>query len=90
MALETLGIVKILSALKCAALGLTNAAPVLVANSAQATQQLVTLATPLIVQGATGAAGVVTNGAQAAQGVVTAATPAFTQAGILAMSGPQR
>lgn len=87
MVIETLGVVKALSALKGAAIGLAHATPIMVANSAQATQQIVTAATPLVVQGATGAAGMVQQSAQASQQLVTAATPVVAQAGALTLTG---
>ena len=50
MVLESLGIGKAIIALKGAATGLTAAVPPLINNSAVATQQLVTLATPVVTQ----------------------------------------
>jgi hypothetical protein len=90
MLLETIGVVKAASALKCAAVGLANAFPVIVAHSAQATQQMVTVTTPVVVQGATLASNaavqgatiasqVVANGAQATQNIVTALSPLAQQ-----------
>lgn len=51
MVLESLGIVKAATALKGAALGLAAAVPTLINNSAVATQELVTVATPAVTQG---------------------------------------
>jgi len=80
MVLETLGVVKAASALKSAAVGLANAFPIIVAHSAHATQQMVTVATPVAVQGGTMASNVVTNGAQATQHIVTTLSPVAQQA----------
>lgn len=53
MMLESLGVVKAATALKGAAVGLATAVPPLLDNSAAATQQLVTVASPLVSQGVT-------------------------------------
>lgn len=53
MILETLGTVKVLSALKCGVTGLASSVPPLVNNSIAATQQMVSAATPVVTKAAT-------------------------------------
>ena len=72
MMLESLGVIKAASALKGAAIGLMAAVPPLINNSAIATQQLVTIATPVVAQSmAAVGAGLAALGVTIAKGTAT-------------------
>ncbi len=90
MALTTLGVVKIAGALKCAITGLAAAVPPLLHNSALASQQLATLATPVVVAGAATIGALAAKGAAALKTGIAGLTTATTKtaASIAATNAP--
>lgn len=88
MVLESLGVIKAATALKGAAIGLAGAVPPLINNSAAATQQLVTIATPVVTQGiALAGAGLAALGVAIAKGTAALKTSLAAAGGAKAATG---